>query len=563
MPKVYSYLRFSSAKQAAGASAARQMDYARKWADQNGLVLDESLNLRDEGLSAYHQTHVRKGALGAFLLAANEGRIDPGSTLVVEGLDRLSRTDPIDAQAQLTSIINAGISVVTACDGKVYSRESLKANPMDLIYSILVMVRANEESETKSSRVGDALRRKCEGWVNGTYRGKISCGNVPSWVTWNGERYEAIPEMVESIRYAITRFIDGLGAVRILQELTEKGASITGANFAENVLQLIKQVDAFKGDRALTVGGTTYKLVGYYPRIIDDEEAARLELAIESRKRNKRIAGGKSDKPGLFTGMNIGFCGYCGSGITTQNLTRKKEDRYKEERVYRRLRCVRCTGEFSKQKAPNSRGKLPVRFCIADPIEKAILDFCSDQFNLDSLFAGSDKTTEANRRYTLAAGRVLELEKQQAKLVDAAMSEDGDLPAVLLAKLRDIESELVTANKDVDLAQAQIKALASTPDSAEAARWKDLREKVLAMDYDSRQAARQLMQDAFSRVELFFDDKDPITQHAAVRIVLTAKTQETRAIWIDRSTGEWTTKKRMIPADGGTINAAILRVKSH
>ena len=66
--KVYSYLRFSDPKQAAGSSVERQMQYAQRWATERGLALDTSLSLRDEGLSAYHQKHIKQGALGAFLL---------------------------------------------------------------------------------------------------------------------------------------------------------------------------------------------------------------------------------------------------------------------------------------------------------------------------------------------------------------------------------------------------------------------------------------------------------------------------------------------------------------
>ena len=145
--KVYSYLRFSDAKQSAGSSADRQAQYAAKWAKDRGLTLDETLSLRDEGLSAFHQHHVKQGALGTFLGAVDDGRIPYGSVLVVEGLDRLSRAEPIQAQAQLAQIVNAGITVVTACDGREYNRERLKANPMDLVYSLLVMIRAHEESD--------------------------------------------------------------------------------------------------------------------------------------------------------------------------------------------------------------------------------------------------------------------------------------------------------------------------------------------------------------------------------------------------------------------------------
>jgi hypothetical protein len=52
-PKVFSYLRFSDPRQASGSSADRQQRYAQNWANTKGLVMDESLSLRDEGLSAH------------------------------------------------------------------------------------------------------------------------------------------------------------------------------------------------------------------------------------------------------------------------------------------------------------------------------------------------------------------------------------------------------------------------------------------------------------------------------------------------------------------------------
>lgn len=129
--RVYSYLRFSDPKQAAGGSVDRHLEYAARWAADNEMELDASLSLRDEGLLAYHQRLVRQGALGVFLRAVEDGQVPDGSVLVVEGLDRLSRAEPLQAQAKLAQIVNAGITVVTASDGREYNRERLKAQPMD------------------------------------------------------------------------------------------------------------------------------------------------------------------------------------------------------------------------------------------------------------------------------------------------------------------------------------------------------------------------------------------------------------------------------------------------
>ncbi len=156
-PRVYSYIRFSDARQAAGASVARQAEFAARWAAANGMALDTALSMRDEGLSAYHELHVRKGALGVFLRAVEDRLVPSGSVLLVESLDRLSRAEPLTALSQLTGIIDAGVAVVTASDGRVYTRAALKADPMQLMHSLLVMIRAHEES-TSLARLLAAVR---------------------------------------------------------------------------------------------------------------------------------------------------------------------------------------------------------------------------------------------------------------------------------------------------------------------------------------------------------------------------------------------------------------------
>lgn len=150
--KVYSYLRFSRPEQAKGSSIERQLKFAEDYANKHNLVLDDSLIMTDKGLSAFHGTHKKKGAFGQFLQAVESGKVESGSVLVVESLDRISREDPLIAQSALTDLILAGITVVTAGDNQVYSREEVQQNPFKLIMSLVVMIRANEESETKQRR---------------------------------------------------------------------------------------------------------------------------------------------------------------------------------------------------------------------------------------------------------------------------------------------------------------------------------------------------------------------------------------------------------------------------
>lgn len=285
---VYSYSRFSDPRQASGHSLERQRAYAARWAAENGLALDESLTLHDAGLSAYHQQHVKSGALGAFLAAVEAGKVPPGSVLVVEGLDRLSRAEPIQAQAQLAQIVNAGITVVTASDGRAYSRETLKANPMDLVYSLLVMIRAHEESDTKAKRVRASIVRQCEGWLAGTYRGLIRNGKDPIWLRLVDGQWELIPERVAAVREGLDLYRRGYSATGILDKLAQRNLALSDRGpQALQIYRLIHQ-RALLGEKELTIDGRAYRLPGYYPALLTETEWSELQTL--SGSRGRRVA---------------------------------------------------------------------------------------------------------------------------------------------------------------------------------------------------------------------------------------------------------------------------------
>jgi DNA invertase Pin-like site-specific DNA recombinase len=85
----------------------------------------------------------------------------------VESLDRVSRQNPWDALPIFQQIINAGVTMVTLFDAKVYSREDLRKNPIKILESLFVMIRANEESETKSGEARLRGSPNDAGWPRG------------------------------------------------------------------------------------------------------------------------------------------------------------------------------------------------------------------------------------------------------------------------------------------------------------------------------------------------------------------------------------------------------------
>ncbi len=90
-PRAYSYLRFSTPEQRHGDSFRRQTDAAAKYAAKHGLMLDDSLRLADEGVSAFRGKNAATGKLSEFLEHVESGEVPKGSYLLVENLDRITR----------------------------------------------------------------------------------------------------------------------------------------------------------------------------------------------------------------------------------------------------------------------------------------------------------------------------------------------------------------------------------------------------------------------------------------------------------------------------------------
>lgn len=526
--KVYSYLRFSDVKQASGSSIDRQVEFATRWANERGIELDTSLSMRDEGLSAYHQKHIKTGALGVFLQAVDEGKIAPGSILIVEGLDRLSRAEPILAQAQLAQIVNAGITVVTSIDGKEYNRERLKAQPMDLVYSLIVMIRAHEESDTKSKRVKASVRKLCQRWIDGTYRGVIRNGKNPAWVTWTGERFELVPERADAMRKVIRLWMDGHGFASSMLKMQQRGEDMRLVPTTPLTLYRTLRNPMLIGTRTFDIDGEIFELENYYPALIDLDTWNAIQTAIVARHRPK----GKGVITSFITGMGIAVCGYCGHALMSQNLTNrpKKLDGTPQD-GHRR---INCSGGRHRCEVSSS--------CSSAPVEKALLTYCSDQFNLDRLMRGeddADPAKEANAALAAIRQRIAGHEKKLDKLTDAMMADtSGATPLTFVRKARELEDELASMRQaESEAATSAAKATIRQP--AQARAWKDLAKAALAMDDDARMKVRKMVADTFEKIVIYNTGVIPgDTRTSAIDMVLIAKGGHPRMLRINRRSGD-------------------------
>ena len=89
--KAYSYIRFSGKRQEAGDPYHRQEMMAEEAAKVEGIPLDRTLSLADRGIPAFRGQNWKKGNLGKFLDLVDAGIVPPGSVLIIEQVNRLSR----------------------------------------------------------------------------------------------------------------------------------------------------------------------------------------------------------------------------------------------------------------------------------------------------------------------------------------------------------------------------------------------------------------------------------------------------------------------------------------
>lgn len=307
MPIAYSYKRVSSKRQVQGHGPDRQQDAAEEYAALHGLVLDDTYH--DLGRSAYHSKHLETGALGAFLEEVSAGRIQRGSYLLVENLDRLSRDKVRKAMPVFLEIINAGIKIVTLLDNppQVYSAEKIdEDNGMSLFGSMMVMVRAHDESKSKGKRVKQAWDKKRDS-------GSPMTAICPKWLRLSEDRtkYIKIPEKVETVQRIFKMSLeDGYGVHAITKLFNGTGVACIGdaKNWEASAVARILHNKAVIG--TMVSPRTGIESPNYYPPIIDVKDFERTQSQIKVRANQGQGRKGQN-VANLFSGMCR--CGLCGS----------------------------------------------------------------------------------------------------------------------------------------------------------------------------------------------------------------------------------------------------------
>jgi resolvase-like protein len=175
--KVISYRRVSLGRQVAGEGLRRQDDAARDYCERTGDQLDEAFV--DAGMSAYRGKNAAVGRLGRIMELAEGGTWAPGTKLLVEHFDRLSRDKLTDARRRAERILKAGLTIVTLADGQEYTWDRINHDIGAIILMTVMMFKSHEESQLKGARVADTKRQRREAARRGEAKMTRQC---PHWL---------------------------------------------------------------------------------------------------------------------------------------------------------------------------------------------------------------------------------------------------------------------------------------------------------------------------------------------------------------------------------------------
>jgi DNA invertase Pin-like site-specific DNA recombinase len=302
-----SYDRYSDPSQQDGDSLRRQANAREAWLKRHPEVrLDTSLSYQDKGRSGYHGKH-RQGDLGRFLADVQAGRVPRGSFLLVENADRLSREKPVVGVNLISGLLLAGIRIVQLLPDELELTED--SDLFALFRSQMAQNNGHMESDKKAARMASV-------WVGKQAEARLVAARVtarvPHWVTIRGGElvvrnsrakivggvFEVIPERAQVVRDIFRMALDGLGVTLIVRHLTRTVEPWSrGDGWTKSYVHRVLTSRTVLGEYQPRVKGRPDgkgAVVGYYPRVIDEDTWTLAQATLSSRRGRPGRVGAKA-----------------------------------------------------------------------------------------------------------------------------------------------------------------------------------------------------------------------------------------------------------------------------
>jgi DNA invertase Pin-like site-specific DNA recombinase len=501
----YSYTRFSSSQQAEGDSYRRQAQKTAEFCKSHNLELNET-RYEDLGVSGWTGANFDKGALGDFIAAVKAGKIPKGSVLIVENWDRFSRLKPMEAYNKVGEIVKAGVDVVTLQDGKFHTAENYH-DFGNVLLSLVVMQRANEESTTKSGRICAAYEKKRELAKAGK---AILSGNRPPWLKVNADKtgFEVRPERVAIVQRIIKLIKEGKGKREIARMLDAEGVPTWGADkkwktektknwakiWRENyILEMVKSralVGELKLMRRKRDTGEVIK--NYYPAVIDEATWQ----SIQPKKIKTFNAGPQTDANNLFSGLL--YDGY-NPDYRMKFFMQDKEKGY----VYLSSDYATVDPLYLERRQAINRGEQPG----PRPLSGESIRYNEFEEHFLRYFSEIDLFQALPERTPAESSRIGLLEKEQkdnAKALDNLVKalESGEPSAVVMGQINKREVAARRLAKELEAATDKERRQKYTVDSFEEEHQRII-ELLGAETREARLSLRTLFHRVIERIDLY------------------------------------------------------------
>jgi DNA invertase Pin-like site-specific DNA recombinase len=309
----WGYVRWSSDEQSKGDSERRQLQGLHDYASRHDLQLPDDHILIDSGLSAFTGDNVSRGKLGQFLKDVDAGKIAPGTCLITEDLDRLSRQNIGAATELLRNLMRAGIDVHTIKNGHVYRAKDFGI--MDYMLSGMGAYLSNLQSAKKRDRltaVWEAKRKNIDA--------EKLTARCPEWLELSKDRtsFKIDEERERIVQSIFTDAANGLGCYTIVRRLNEKRIPPFGAGrrnkqgvqgwHSSSILKILTNRAVLGEFQPYRRSNGKREKVGevhkdYYPPIIDEELFLRAEAAREGRRIKSAAVKKGPTVANLFSGL--------------------------------------------------------------------------------------------------------------------------------------------------------------------------------------------------------------------------------------------------------------------
>lgn len=197
-------------------------------------------------MSAFRGKNAAVGNLRTFLDAIKSGKVEPGSVLIVESFDRVSRQG-IDTGYDLVKLIlKAGVRIVTLSPEREFDTSATKSLSRGALEIQLILERAAEESERKSDRMGKVWGRK----LREASPAKVVTRALPKWIDCIDGKLALNSKKAATVRRIFALANAGHGTTAIAQKLNDEGVGDRAESDPRPRGEVVEQRDLFHPDVA-------------------------------------------------------------------------------------------------------------------------------------------------------------------------------------------------------------------------------------------------------------------------------------------------------------------------